>query len=116
MEIKEHDIQKQIVEYLHINGWTTICTDMMIALKFIGNNQQNRMRFINYAKKQGYTKGQPDIIAVKSSETLFLEVKQPKCYPTQQQKEIGALLPNYHIVRNLEDIECIIKDSPEGEP
>ena len=107
--MKEHEIQKLVVSYLRLNGWLTICTDMSIGSMFLGKNQKQRIKFFTYIKKQGYTNGSTDLIAVKDSEILFIELKTEKGKLSTEQAKMSSLLPNYHIIRSLEDIEALIK-------
>jgi len=108
VKASEHEFQKNIVKHLKSNGYITICSDMMIALKFIGNNQHNRIRFINYAKSQGYTKGQFDIIATKGERVLFLELKVATGKLTPEQEYFQSTVKNSYVIRNIEDLYKII--------
>ena len=105
----EHILQKQIVGYLRSNGILTIGTDVMSGLMFFGNNQINRMRFINHHKRMGYTVGQPDIVLLlKDGETLLVEVKDgSKGHQSAEQKYFDAasktINHNYVVWRSIKD-------------
>ena len=105
----EHDLQKQIVGYLRANGILTIGTDVMSGLMFFGNNQINRMRFINHHKRMGYTVGQPDLVLLlKDGETLLVEVKDgSKGHQSAEQKYFDAVSRtinhNYVVWRSIKD-------------
>ena len=106
--LSEHEFQKNVVRHLRSHGYRTICSDMMIALKFIGNNQQNRIRFISYAKSQGYTKGQFDIIAIKGEKVLNLELKVKSGKLSPEQEEFQSTVKNSYVIRTIEDLYEII--------
>ena len=106
--MKEHDIQKQLVQYLRLKGWVTICSDMTIGSIFLGRNQKQRMAFFNYCKGQGLTKGQPDLIAIKGNQIFFIEVKTEKGKLSIEQAKMERLLPNYHIIRSLDELIALI--------
>lgn len=107
-EKSEHTIQKEIVSYLRSKGYYTIGTDVMSGLGFLGNNQGKRIAFINHHKGIGYTKGQPDFVAIKGSDIYFIECKDHKGTRTKEQKEIAEILQkqglNYILARGIEDV------------
>lgn len=104
----EHDIQAAIVSLLRMSGWKTVCTDMSIGSIFLGKQQKKRMAFFNYIKRQGFTKGQSDIIVTNGEAVLFLEVKTEKGRLTKEQKEFLDFVPNGHIVRNINDVRILM--------
>lgn len=73
---QEHAIQERIVNYLRVKQCITICGDMPIAHMFLGKDIPKKVVFNNYIVKQGYTKGQSDLIAVNGGQVLFIEVKR----------------------------------------
>jgi hypothetical protein len=110
MSGKEHTLQEQVVLVLRLNGYTTICSDMPIASMFLGNHQKKRIAFFAYIKRQGYTNGSPDLIAVKGDKVYFLELKTKDGKLSKEQKIMQDILPNYHVIRDIKDIEAIINN------
>lgn len=103
----EHEIQKSIVQVMHMNGYMSICTDVFCGLRFIGNNQPKRLSFIGQIKALGGTVGTPDLIFLKKNEILFVEMKTETGKLSKEQKDIMALLTkwgfNVQVWRGLDD-------------
>ncbi len=106
--MKEHEIQKQIVEYVRLQGGLIINTDVMGSIRGLSGIAR-----ITRARKQkylGYTNGQPDLIVIIKGMVLFIEVKtasKSSIQSTAQKEFESELLKqglNYFIVRSLEDI------------
>jgi hypothetical protein len=76
LTVSEHKIQQRIVKMLRIKNCITICSDVTIALMFMGRNQKARMGFISYIQSQGLTKGQSDLIVISKKEVIFVEIKK----------------------------------------
>ena len=108
----EHDIQKQIVEYLRLKNILVFDCDVMGGLQFFSHKDHRRYAFISHHKSMGYTKGQPDIIIALQGNLVALEVKQEKAYQSKEQKEIQKQLEElnikYYVVRSIEDVQLII--------
>ena len=77
---EEHSFQEATVAGLRRLNCITVNTDVMFAMKFLGNNQTLRLRFWNYARRQGYTNGTSDVIVIMQNEVLFVEIKRPTTY------------------------------------
>ncbi len=74
--MKEHDIQKQIVSLLRLHDDIIIVyTDVMSGAKFC---RSTVMKFINYHKAMGYTKGMCDLILFRHGIAYFIELKHAK--------------------------------------
>lgn len=110
----EHAIQKDCVTWLRTNGFLTINTDVMTALGHIPDNAR-RIRFISHYKQIGYTKGQPDLVAVDKSgrlPPLFIEFKNDDGRLSAEQKQLQATLEQagyrFLIVRNWREMAATI--------
>jgi len=105
----EHDIQKQIVEYLRLKNILVFNTDVMGGLQFFSHKDRRRFSFINHHKSMGYTKGQPDLIIAVQGSLVAVEIKKPKTYQSKEQKELQKQLEyqgiKYCVWRSLDD--CI---------
>lgn len=111
----EHILQKQIVQALRFNGFTTVNCDPMSGLKHLPPNTSKRYVFVNFLKDTGYSVGQPDIaILLRNGETLWVELKNGKKgrqsdeqkYFEEKAKWLGH---NYVIWRTLDDAMAFIK-------
>ena len=106
-KITEHQRQIEIVSWLRANGFLVFCLDVMTALSKMPT-QAARMAFIKHYKAMGYTKGQPDLVAIKKDGTLppiFFEVKTDEGRLSPEQKEIAAELSSdenvlYAVIRH----------------
>lgn len=107
MATKEHTLQFQIVEFLRLKGFIVIDCDIMDGLKFCSGHM--RFAFINYHKKMGYVKGQPDLIVLKNGKFWLLELKSEKGKQSIEQIEYQKLCEvngiDYIVIRNLEDLK-----------
>ena len=106
---REKDIQKEIIEYLRYKGYYTINCDPMFALSYIQSDKL-RIPFICEMKRKGWTKGQPDIIAISpKGNVIFAELKTNKGVLSTEQKEFQEFCKitglNYYIWRSIDD--CI---------
>ena len=105
----EHEIQKNIVNIMRMNGYMSINTDVFFGLKFLGNNQPKRLAFIGQMKALGATVGVPDLIFLKNGEILFVEMKNAQGRLSSDQKAIIKDLTswgfNVQVWRGIDD--CI---------
>lgn len=103
----EHEIQKNIVNIMRLNGYFTVNTDVFFALRFLGNNQPKRLSFIGQMKALGANVGCPDLIFFKEGEVLFVEMKTETGKLSKDQKDVIALLTkwgfNVQVWRDIED-------------
>lgn len=84
---KEKNIQKSVVDYLRYNRFYTIDCDPMFALSYIAGDNNKRIVFCKEKKTKGWTKGQPDLIAISpKGDILFIEMKQSKGRLSEEQK------------------------------
>lgn len=106
---KEKNIQKDIVEYLRFRGYYVINCDPMFALSYMQSDKQ-RLPFISEMKRKGWTKGQPDIIAISpTGKVIFAELKTQTGRLSEEQKDFqkfcGVVGLNHFVWRSLDD--CI---------
>ncbi len=107
--MKEHEIQKQIVEYFRFKSYVTVCTDVMAALGYLQGNK--RFAFIKHYKDIGYTKGQSDIIVIKKNKVIFIEVKSKLGRQSDEQKQFQMLIEKagieYLLARSINDVQKV---------
>lgn len=104
----EHYMQKQIVTILRLNGFIVMDTDVMDALKFLGNKQGPRLAYISEHNARGYTKGQPDLIVVGEGDVTFVELKTTTGRQSPQQiemqKDLTRMGHSYVVWRSVDDV------------
>ena len=90
--IKEADVLSQTREYLRWAGWYVI----------------------RIQQGMGCHRGMSDLIAVKDGIVLFLEIKTERgklsSYQENFEIELTRKNCNYRVVRNMEDIEKVVKE------
>lgn len=108
----EHNFQKVVVQYLRAHEFLVINSDVMDGLKFLANDTNKRMCFISEHKQRGYTKGQPDIIAVSKDGVWFIELKTESGRQSPEQKQWQQVLTawghNYIVVRSIQELETML--------
>ena len=99
LEPSERQIQRQIVDYLQLNGWLTIQT-------YLGSTRGGSVWM---------QKGMPDLCAIKDGRHIWLEVKTPKGRLSAEQvrlhndmREAGA---EVYVVRDVKDVLQIVKSA-----
>ena len=105
--MKEHEIQKVIVQTMRANGYFTINTDVFFGLRFLGNNMTKRSSFINQMMSLLAIPGTQDMICLIKDEVLFVELKNDRGKLSSIQKEVIATLTemgfNVQVWRSLDD-------------
>lgn len=103
--MKEQDIQRSILEWLEWNGW--------IAIKINNQNMISRNGRLVPCRVRPSQLGVSDILAFKKGVFAAIEVKTPKNYPTQNQKEFLAKVEQNggiaFVARSVEDVENQLK-------
>lgn len=116
----EHEIQKNIVNIMRLNGYFTVNTDVFFALRFLGNNQPKRLSFIGQMKALGANVGCPDLIFFKEGEVLFVEMKTESGKLSKDQKDVIAMLTkmrfNVQVWRGIEDCLNYLEWSRSNQP
>lgn len=105
MKNNEQQIQKQVIDYLTLNGW--------LVWK---NKNTNRGTGIYLPTHQ---KGVPDLTALRNGQVVFIEVKtetgKSSSYQEEFQFDITWHGGIYRIVRSVKDAESINKQFGKGE-
>ena len=108
--MKEHIIQRQIVEYLKIKKILVFAVPNGFYSGI--QNKIAKSRYINKLKAEGYMPGVSDLIVVLPKRTVFIEVKAEKGKQQKSQeifeKEVKKLGFEYYVVRSIEDVERIL--------
>ena len=117
MKLTEHKIQHQIVEYLRLQKWIVVCTDIMAALGHIDGKK--RFAFIKHYKNMGWQKGTADLIAFKKGHCVFFEVKRDKKQNLSEEQivfkcEIEAMGYKHYVVTSLDEVIHILEVSNEN--
>lgn len=105
----EHVLQAQIVTVLRRNGFITMDSDVMSALRYLPVIDTRRILFINQHKNMGYAKGQPDLVVIMpQGKVLFVELKNGKTgRQSPEQKQFAARLAEmghkYEVWRTIDD-------------
>lgn len=90
----EKDIQREIVKHLKDSGWEV----MVIRERFAGRPSDP---------------GIPDVVAIKSGRTMWLEVKRPNGIVRKTQvkrhKDMRSQGAEVYVVRSIEDVRAAIK-------
>ena len=103
----EDDLQKHVVKWL----------DLVLPQPYMIHHSPNEGRHhVNYRHKQklmGVLPGFPDlIIMLPNKMPLFIELKQPKNYPTDQQRIVGEQLINmgydYAVCRSITEVKAFL--------
>ena len=110
MKLSEHDIQKQIVDYLRLRRVLIVETDVMSGLQFFSHKDRRRFGFINHHKRMGYMSGSPDLVLVLPGKVFFVEIKTEKGFQSETQKvfqkELESRNQEYLIWRSANDAIC----------
>ena len=117
MTTTEHNLQFRVVEFLRLRKYIVVDTDIMDGLKYISGRYRRetdnlRYAFIIHHKKMGYTKGQPDLIAMRDGKVYCLELisqhgkqsKEQKLYQEMCQKNN---IP-YIVVKDFADLKELL--------
>ena len=104
----EDDLQKHVIKWL----------DLVLPQPHLIHHSPNEGRHhVNYRHKQklmGVLPGFPDlIIMLPKTMPLFIELKQPKNYPTEQQRIVGEQLLSlgyeYGLCRSITDVKAFLE-------
>ena len=103
----ETDLQKQVIKYL----------DLVLPSQSLVHHSPNegnhKIQYFHKQKLMGVVKGFPDLmILLPKTKPLFIELKQPGNYPTEQQRNIGSLLIDlgneYAVCRSLQEVQAFL--------
>ena len=103
----EDDLQKHVIKWLEI---------VLPQPHLIHHSPNEGRHHVNYRHKQklmGVVPGFPDImIMLPDTMPLFIELKQPKNYPTEQQRIVGEQLINmgydYAVCRSITEVKAFL--------
>ena len=106
--LKEKDIEKAILNYLTMIGW--------FAWKNPDSRAYDRKRGTFLQPKSVYSiTGISDIICIKNSQVLFIEVKRPGNKQTPNQiifeKNIEKYGGKYLVAKSIKDVEAYLKEN-----
>ncbi len=108
-EIKESEIQSQIIDYLMILENKGELFFQRVNNTAIYDPKGKRFRSLAKGTKKGF----PDILVLCKGRTIGMEVKKPKTYQSKEQKEVEKSFKEfgheYYVVRSLEDVIKILK-------
>tara|TARA_R110002020_G_scaffold336283_4_gene551459 strand:+ start:1283 stop:1783 length:501 start_codon:yes stop_codon:yes gene_type:complete len=104
----EIDLQKTVIKYLGL----VLPQDRLIHHS--PNEGNHKVQYFAKQKLMGVLAGFPDImILLRNTKPLFIELKQPKNYPTEQQRDVGTNLIglgcDYAICRSLSDVQRFLE-------
>jgi len=107
----ETDLQKSVVRYLDL-----VLPDRKI-LHHSPNEGNHKVQYFHKQKLLGMMAGFPDLmILIKGVTPLFIELKQPGNYPTEQQRNVGTLLLElgceYAVCRSVNEVSAFLQAIP----
>lgn len=98
----ESELQKQVIDYLRFNGF------------FVYKNNVSGVK-TKWGIVKNSTSGIADLTCIKQSKILMIECKQQGKYQKPIQREFEKNWTehggSYYVVRNIDDVEQIIKES-----
>ena len=103
----EVDLQKTVIKYL----------DLVLPSQSLVHHSPNegnhKIQYFHKQKLMGVVKGFPDLmILLPKTKPLFIELKQPGNYPTEQQRNVGSLLIDlgneYAVCRSLQEVQAFL--------
>ena len=109
----ETDLQKTVIKYL----------DLVLPKQSLVHHSPNegnhKVQYFHKQKLMGVLKGFPDLmILLPNTRPLFIELKQPKNYPTEHQRDMGsrlvALGRDYGVCRSLQDVQAFLAGVKPG--
>ena len=108
----ENDLQVQVVNLLRKHNYIPIQTDAVgPALHFIPSIE-GRIRFTQWSKARGWSKGIPDLVVVHKAGVFFIELKAPTGRLSPEQKiwrdRLIAEGYNYFCWRTIEECQEFI--------
>ena len=108
----ENDLQVQVVNLLRKHNYIPIQTDAVgPALHFIPTIE-GRIRFTQWSKARGWSKGNPDLVVVHRTGVFFIELKAPTGRLSPEQKvwrdRLIAEGYNYFCWRTIEECQEFI--------
>jgi len=108
----ENDLQVQVVNLLRKHNFIPIQTDAVgPALHFIPTIE-GRIRFTQWSKARGWSKGIPDLVVVHRTGVFFIELKAPTGRLSPEQKvwrdRLIAEGYNYFCWRTIEECQEFI--------
>lgn len=108
----ENDLQVQVVNLLRKHNYIPIQTDAVgPALHFIPTIE-GRIRFTQWSKARGWSKGIPDLVVIHRTGVFFIELKTPTGRLSPEQKvwrdRLIAEGYNYFCWRTIEECQEFI--------
>lgn len=109
----ENDLQKQVIKYLDL------VLPRQCLVHHSPNEGNHKVQYFHKQKLMGVLKGFPDLmILLPNTKPLFIELKQPGNYPTEQQKDVGSRIVDlgceYAICRSLQDVQAFLDGVKPG--
>tara|TARA_A200000113_G_scaffold57513_1_gene48738 strand:- start:590 stop:1054 length:465 start_codon:yes stop_codon:yes gene_type:complete len=107
----ETDLQKSVVKFL----------DLVLpkekVLHHSPNEGKHKVHYLHKQKLMGVMSGFPDLmILIKGVTPLFIELKQPGNYPTEQQRDMGTKLIGlgceYAVCRSISEVSAFLQAIP----
>tara|TARA_E500000081_G_scaffold134894_1_gene147572 strand:+ start:134 stop:592 length:459 start_codon:yes stop_codon:yes gene_type:complete len=107
----ETDLQKAVVRYLDI-----VLPENKV-LHHSPNEGNHKVQYFHKQKLMGVMAGFPDLmILIKGVTPLFIELKQPGNYPTEQQRDMGTKLIGlgceYAVCRSISEVSAFLQAIP----
>lgn len=108
----ETDLQKSVVKYLNL-----VLPEHKL-LHHSPNEGKHKVQYLHKQKLMGVMAGFPDLmILIKDVKPLFIELKQPGNYPTEQQRMMGSLLIElgceYAVCRSVAEVQRFLEHIPK---
>ena len=109
----EVDLQKTVIKYL----------DLVLPSQSLVHHSPNegnhKIQYFHKQKLMGVMKGFPDLmILLPNTKPMFVELKQPGNYPTEQQRDVGSLLValgcEYAVCRSVQDVRAFLEGVKPG--
>lgn len=117
---QEHLLSCQIAKYLRMQGYITLDTDVMSALRYLPAADRRRVLYINAHTAAGYTKGQADLVVLSPhGRTIYIELKngttgRQSAAQKSFQAEIERRGGEYVIIRDIADIISFVSKDKNG--
>ena len=109
----EVDLQKTVIKYLDL------VLPSQSLVHHSPNEGKHKIQYFHKQKLMGVMKGFPDLmILLPNTKPMFVELKQPGNYPTEQQRDVGSLLVDlgceYAVCRSVQDVRAFLKGVQPG--
>lgn len=105
MKVSEKQIQDSIIDWLNWNGW------LALRLKNVPTPIHQEGKIAAFRKGDPSTDGIADILALKTGQCVWLEVKRPSGKQTPNQiefeKKVKKAGGEYYVVRSIDEVQEI---------